>query len=144
MRMSTKGRYALRAIVEISLAEGEAVSVAQIAQTHDLSRGYLEQLIQKLRRAGLVQSIQGARGGYILARRPEDISVADVLNAAGEPMDVVECMGADWICPGADTCRTKKAWQTINDGIRSITQTITIASLLSDAPTGTEEASKHG
>lgn len=135
MRMSTKGRYGLRAVLQIAAEGGVPVSVRTIASRQDLSERYLEQLLRKLRANGVVASERGARGGYVLAKDARDITVADVLGAVGEPMEPVECVELQGrgSCPKGTVCGTKRAWQKLNQGVLDITRQMTIASLLDDA-----------
>ncbi len=85
MKLSTKGRYGPRAVIDLALtSENEAVSISSIAARQSLSESYLEQLMGKLRKAGIVKSIRGAQGGYRLGRPPEEISVGDILRALEE------------------------------------------------------------
>ena len=94
MKLSTKGRYGLRALIDLAVyCENETVSIASIAARQNISESYLEQLIAKLRKAGLVTSVRGAGGGYKLAKPAEEISVGDILRALEGNLDPVECPG---------------------------------------------------
>lgn len=146
--MSTKGRYGLRAVLQIAADNGAPVSVRTIAQRQGLSDGYLEQIMRGLRGAGIVISTRGAHGGYLLAQDAADITVADVLSAVGESVEPVECieLQGEGKCPAAGVCGTKQAWKKLNDGIRGIAQSMTIASLLApeeDPKTEEDNASEQ-
>lgn len=120
MKISTKGRYGLRAMIDIAqYSEIEPVSISNIAVRQGISEGYLEQLMMKLKKAGLIQSIRGAGGGYILARDVADISVGDVLRALEGSLEPVECSAnsPNESCEAAGSCVTKYVWQKINDSI---------------------------
>ena len=92
MKLSTKGRYGLRAIVDLArFSESEPVSISSISSREDISEGYLEQLMALLKKAGLVKSIRGAAGGYVLARPAGQISVGDVLRALEGKLEPAEC-----------------------------------------------------
>lgn len=119
MKLSTKGRYGLRALIDLAqYSEEEAVSIASIAARQNISESYLEQLVAKLRKAGLVVSIRGAQGGYRLARPSDTISVGDILRALEGNLEAVECSAhTDEGCQGADLCVTKYVWQRINESI---------------------------
>lgn len=119
MKLSTKGRYGLRALIDLAqYSENEAVSISSIAQRQNISESYLEQLVAKLRKAGLVTSIRGAQGGYRLARPASTISVGDVLRALEGNLRAVECSAqTEAGCEGADVCVTKYVWQRINESI---------------------------
>lgn len=124
MKLSTKGRYGLRAIIDLARnGEKEPVSISSISARQDISEGYLEQLVALLKKAGLVKSIRGAGGGYVLARDMKEISVGDVLRALEGSLEPVKCAAfhEDEGCMASDGCVTKYVWQKIND---SINQTV--------------------
>lgn len=136
MKLSTKGRYGLRAMIDLVLhSEAEPVSIASIAARQSISESYLEQLIAKLRKAGLVTSVRGAGGGYIPSRKAEEISVGDVLRALEGNLDPVECPGlsAENGCGGADVCVTKYVWKRINDSINRTVDEIKISDLVKES-----------
>lgn len=119
MKLSTKGRYGLRALIDLAqYCEQETVSISSISQRQNISESYLEQLVAKLRKAGLVTSIRGAQGGYRLAKPASEISVGDVLRALEGNLEAVECSAhTEEGCEGADLCVTKYVWQKINESI---------------------------
>lgn len=119
MKLSTKGRYGLRALIDLAqYSEQEAVSISSISQRQNISESYLEQLVAKLRKAGLVKSIRGAQGGYRLARPASTISVGDILRALEGNLEAVECTAhTEEGCDGSDLCVTKYVWQRINESI---------------------------
>lgn len=119
MKLSTKGRYGLRALIDLAQhSEEEAVSISSIALRQNISESYLEQLIGKLRKAGMVKGIRGAQGGYRLAKPAETISVGDVLRVLEGDLRAVECSAlTEEGCQGADLCVTKYVWQKINESI---------------------------
>lgn len=119
MKLSTKGRYGLRALIDLAqYSEQEAVSISSIAQRQNISESYLEQLVAKLKKAGLVKSIRGAQGGYKLARPAASISVGDILRALEGNLEAVECTAhTQEGCDGSDLCVTKYVWQRINESI---------------------------
>jgi Rrf2 family iron-sulfur cluster assembly transcriptional regulator len=127
MRLSTRGRYAVMAMVEMAAREaagqgcaqgGRPVSLAEIAAAQRLSVAYLEQLFARLRRAGLVASARGPGGGYRLARPPESIPVAEVVEAADEPIVATRCDEGGPGCLAGDRCRTHDLWAELGDQIR--------------------------
>ncbi|MDO5541413.1 MAG: Rrf2 family transcriptional regulator [Eubacteriales bacterium] len=136
MKLSTKGRYGLRALIDLALySEEEPVPISSVAARQGISESYLEQLFGKLRKAGLVQSIRGAQGGYQLAKAASEISVGDILRALEGTLDAVECPGlkTDAGCEGADVCVTKYVWQRINDSITEAVNEIGLDQLVEES-----------
>ena len=120
MKLSTKGRYGLRAMIDLArYSEEDPVSINSIAARQGISERYLEQLMGLLRKAGLVRSIRGASGGYVLTRSSGEISVGDVLRALEGSLEPVKCAAfySEEGCRAADGCVTKYVWQKINDSI---------------------------
>ncbi len=146
MKLSTKGRYGLRALIDLALhSEQEAVSIACIAARQNISESYLEQLIAKLRKAGLVSSVRGAGGGYILARPAGEISVGDILRALEGSLDPVQCPGLkEEGCSGADGCVTKYVWKRINDSINQTVDEIKLSQLIEESREVQEAAPAAG
>ena len=140
MRLSTKGRYGLRAVVDLAVnGQAEAVSISSIAMRQNLSESYLEQLIAKLRKAGIVNSVRGAGGGYVLARRPEEITVGDILRALEGRLCVVECPDNQNDCDKYDTCVTKYVWKRINDSINNVVDTMTLKEVIQNSCYGDDK-----
>lgn len=120
MKLSTKGRYGLRAMIDLArYSEDEPVSISSIAARQDISERYLEQLVGLLKKAGLVRSIRGATGGYVLAKSTGEISVGDVLRALEGSLEPVRCAAfySEEGCMAAEGCVTKYVWQKINESI---------------------------
>ena len=140
MKLSTKGRYGLQAILDVAChPEEQPVPISSIAARQELSEAYLEQLMAKLKKAGLIESQRGAAGGYLLARDAAAISVGDVLRALEGSLDACSCPGlkSDGNCKGADTCVTKYVWEKINESITRTVDEITLAKLV-------EETGRYG
>lgn len=138
MKLSTKGRYGLRAFIDLAVyEEEEPVSLASIAARQEISLSYLEQLMAKLKRAGLVESIRGVNGGYRLAKPAEEISVGDVLRALEGDLAPVECAGirpdAENHCTGSGSCVSKIVWKRINDSINQTVDSIFIGELVKES-----------
>lgn len=136
MKLSTKGRYGLRAMIDLTVhSEKEPVSISNIAARQHISESYLEQLLAKLKRAGLVTSIRGAGGGYVPGRRAEEISVGDVLRALEGSLNLVDCPGLSEEngCGGADVCVTKYVWKRVNDSINRTVDEIKISDLVRES-----------
>lgn len=137
MKLSTKGRYGLRAVLDIAIYGGEeAVALSSIAQRQSISISYLEQLIAKLKKAGIVNSTRGAKGGYVLSKPPEDISVGQVLRALEgnlDPVDCAEVKGEDSTCQASDICVTKYVWKRISDSINNAVDTLMLSELVEES-----------
>lgn len=133
MKLSTKGRYGLRAMIDMArYSEKEPVSISSIAVRQEISEGYLEQLVSLLKKAGLVKSIRGAGGGYILARNMAEISVGDILRALEGSLEPVRCAAfySEEGCIASDGCVTKYVWQKINDNINRTVDEIKLDELV--------------
>ena len=110
MRLTTRGRYAVTAMLDLALHANEGpVALAEISRRQDISLSYLEQLFAQLRRRGLVQSVRGPGGGYHLGKEPNAISVAEVIEAVNETTDATRCQGAG-DCQKGETCLTHHLW----------------------------------
>lgn len=132
MRLSTKGRYGLRAMVDLAVnGDASPVSIQAIAKRQDLSEKYLEQLLGMLRKAGLVKSIRGTQGGYMIVGNKNEISVGDILRALEGDLAPVECSGFsdDSPCQAAGGCVTKYVWKKINDSIEDTVNHIFLSEL---------------
>ncbi len=138
MKMSTKGRYGLRAMIDLAAHEdGQPTSLAVIARSEELSERYLEQLMTKLRKAGLVTSCRGSSGGYSLAKEADQISVGDILRALEGDLSPVECSAAtEADCENSQVCVAKYVWQKINDSINEAVDGISLAELVAKIPDG--------
>ncbi|MHA1539143.1 MAG: Rrf2 family transcriptional regulator [Alphaproteobacteria bacterium] len=121
MKMTTKGRYAVLAMVDIARhKEGGITTLAEISQRRDISLSYLEQLFSKLRRAGVVESVRGPGGGYRFARSAKEITALDIMRAVEEPVKETFCeKGSRSACVegGSDTCLTKHFWRGLGNHI---------------------------
>ncbi|EET59261.1 transcriptional regulator, Rrf2 family [Marvinbryantia formatexigens DSM 14469] len=136
MKLSTKGRYGLRALIDLAVYCGEeAVPISSVAARQGISESYLEQLFAKLRKAGLIISERGAQGGYRLAKPAEEISVGDILRALEGNLDAVECPGLkeEAGCENADFCVTKYVWQRINESITEAVDEIRLDQLVRES-----------
>lgn len=135
MKLSTRGRYGLRALIDLAVnSETESVSISSIALRQGISEAYLEQLMAKLKKAGLVVSMRGAQGGYKLARPAKQISVGDVLRALEGNLDAVQCAGlSEEGCQGAQLCVSKYVWQRINESIARTVDEIKLDTLVEES-----------
>lgn len=130
MRLTTRGRYAVTAMLDLALHKSSGpVALADIAQRQEISLTYLEQLFARLRRGELVNSARGPGGGYQLARAAEDISVAEVIAAVDESVDATKCGGAK-NCHGQERCLTHDLWDELSREIGNFLSRITLDSLI--------------
>lgn len=136
MKLSTKGRYGLRAMIDLARYSEEApVSIGSIAQRQAISERYLEQLVAMLKKAGLVKSIRGASGGYVLAKDAGQISVGDVLRSLEGSLEPVKCAAfySEEGCAASDGCVTKYVWQKINDSMNDTVNGIMLDELVKES-----------
>jgi len=138
MRLTTKGRYAVTAMIDIALHRSSGpVSVTDVADRQAISSAYLEQLFSKLKRAGLLQSVRGPGGGYALARPINEVTVSDIIAAVGEGVDATRCHGAADCHDGA-MCLTHDLWSALSTHIDQFLKSVTLDTLLAerDLPQG--------
>lgn len=130
MRLTTKGRYAVTAMLDLALnAKESPVSLADISQRQDISLSYLEQLFAKLRRGNLVASVRGPGGGYLLSRSSSEICVAEIVDAVNESIDATGC-GGEADCQDGETCLTHYLWCDLSEQIHQFLSNISLASLV--------------
>lgn len=130
MKLSTKGRYAVMAIVDLARQKGDRpTALAEIAKRQEISLSYLEQLFAKLRRGGLVRSIRGPGGGYMIARPAENIRISEVMLAVDPPAHNTSCNPADpkGCCTLPEPCATHDLWAALADQIYGFLDSITVA-----------------
>ncbi len=132
MKISTKGRYAVRVMLDLAVNNtGEYIKVKQIAQRQDLSEKYLEQIIAILNKAGYVKSVRGAQGGYKLTRDPKEYTVGMILRLTEGSLSPVACLDGDTNeCERCDTCDTLTVWKDLEDAINRVVDNVTIADLV--------------
>ena len=130
MRLTTKGRFAVTAMIDLGLNGGEKpVTLSAISERQNISLSYLEQLFAKLRRHGIVESVRGPGGGYCLARDAAKISVADVIIAVDEPLDATQCGGRE-NCKSEHRCMTHDLWATLNHKMLDYLASVNLADLV--------------
>ncbi len=130
MRLSTKGRYGARAMLDLALNFGkEPVLLRDIATRQEVSEKYLEHSMSSLRNAGLVRSIRGARGGYILAKLPSEIRLSEIMEVLEGSMAPVECVDDTEVCHRADLCVTRDIWVKMKEAIDNILESTTLENL---------------
>ncbi len=133
MKISTRGRYGLRAMVDIAAntKEGKCVSISCVAKRQNISESYLEQLVSALKKSGLLKSTRGAQGGYELGRDPSQITVGDILKSIEGPMTLVDCETNSDACANGDCnkCATKDVWEKLSNSIINTANGITLDQL---------------
>ena len=135
MKISTKGRYALRLMADLARAPQDSLTpIKDIAERQDISEKYLEQIVRSLVRAKLVVSTRGAQGGYALADAPDKITVGMVLRATEGTLEPVGCVSSDCFCDKHDNCDTIYVWRQITEAINGVVDSITLADLISRTP----------
>ncbi|HEY9381350.1 MAG TPA: Fe-S cluster assembly transcriptional regulator IscR [Burkholderiales bacterium] len=130
MRLTTKGRFAVTAMLDLALNSGHGpVTLAGISQRQHISLSYLEQLFGKLRRHNLVESVRGPGGGYYLACPAEQISVADIIVAVDEPLDATQCGGKE-NCHDDNRCMTHDLWSKLNEKMYEYLESVKLSDLV--------------
>ncbi|MDP2153416.1 MAG: Rrf2 family transcriptional regulator [Methylotenera sp.] len=141
MRLTTKGRFAVTAMLDLAInetkdaPETKPVTLAGISERQDISLSYLEQLFSRLRRQGLVKSIRGPGGGYNLAKKYADISVAEIINAVDEQIDATQCGGHE-NCRDEGRCMTHDLWSSLNTKILEYLAGVTLADMVASQQSG--------
>ena len=133
MRISAKGEYAAKAVLCISQRYPEVVTIREISRQHGIPTKFLEQILIRLKRAGILQSRRGVRGGYTLARAPGEISVGEVLQAVDGNFAQASCLRVDlrsrYACPERTSCGLKQTWREVQDAVEKILFTTTFEDL---------------
>jgi Rrf2 family cysteine metabolism transcriptional repressor len=135
MKLSTKGRYGLRAMLDLALnGDYGPITIHAIAQRQEISERYLEQLLIPLKQAGMVKSVRGSQGGYVLGRAPQDISVGDIIRVMEGPLAPVECVSElnPDECKRADMCVTRIIWAKLRDSITEILDSYSLLDLANE------------
>jgi Rrf2 family iron-sulfur cluster assembly transcriptional regulator len=139
MRLTTKGRFAVTAMLDLALRDKAApVALAGISERQAISLSYLEQLFGKLRRHGLVDSVRGPGGGYRLARPMQDIRIADIIRAVDESLDATQCGGHE-NCREERRCMTHDLWTTLNRKMYEYLASVSLADLVAQHRAGAPE-----
>lgn len=145
MKLSTKGRYAVMAIVDLaSASKDRPVPLAEIASRQEISLSYLEQLFAKLRRSGVVSSVRGPGGGYRLARRPAETRIADIILAVDEPVDVTRCRNhAKGCMTGGARCLTHDLWDELGRHIHLYLSSVSVEDVVARRLIGSACGARH-
>ena len=133
MRLTTKGRFAVTAMIDLAMHNSEGpVTLAEISERQRISLSYLEQLFGKLRRRTLVSSVRGPGGGYTLARKSDELSVAEIIRAVDEPIDATQCASKE-NCRDDRKCLTHDLWASLNERIFDYLNGVSLAQLVTKA-----------
>lgn len=141
MRLSTRGRYGLRAMLDMAMDQSDGpITLNSISERQGVSIGYLEQLMVPLKKEGLIRSVRGAQGGYLLARNPEDITVGDIIRALEGPIAPVACVSEDYPeeCDRAEGCVTRLVWAKVRDSIVDVLDSLTLYDMVEEARKNSE------
>jgi Rrf2 family cysteine metabolism transcriptional repressor len=136
MRLSTRGRYALRAMIDLALHANEGpVLRSDIAERQEISAHYIEQLFVKLRKAGLIESVRGPGGGYILAQSADQIRAGDIIRTVEGPIALVHCVAPqkEAACHRADNCVTHLLWRRLSSKVAEVLDSVTLRELCDQA-----------
>jgi len=135
LKLSTKGQYGVRAMFEVSRGYPyNPVTIKEISERQDVSVAYLEQILNKLRRAGLIKSVKGPGGGYLLAKKPKEITMASILKELEGPVAITSCLDPDEGCARVEGCVTHLLWRSLGAKIEAFLETITLKDLLENDP----------
>ncbi len=146
MRLTTKGRYAVTAMLDLAYhSQANPVTLTDIATRQTISLSYLEQLFARLRKAGMVKGVRGPGGGYTLSRNAGEINIADIIEAVDEPVDSTKCGGKS-NCHNEQPCITHDLWMGLSEQIRAYLKQITLGQLLERETVSAvaKRQSKHG
>lgn len=133
MKLSTKGKYGVRAVYEIAKHSGRGpITIKEIADRQGISFSYLEQILHRLAKAGLIESVRGPAGGYLLARKPSELTIGDIVRALEGPIALSHCLepGESGECYQADDCVARMVWVKVGAKIEEALDSITFGDLL--------------
>ena len=134
MKLSTRTRYAMRAVLELANSYGKGpLQTRVIAEKQEISTKYLEQIMAALKSAGLVRSQRGAKGGYVLANPPEKIKLTDVFDVFEGPVVTVECVANENYCSRAADCIARQVWGEVQRAVRNVLQSTTLQDVIDKA-----------
>jgi Rrf2 family protein len=132
MWVSTKAQYGMRALIEVAVGGDRPTSLKTVADRQGLSHQYLEQIFAVLRRAGIVESIRGARGGYRLARRPDQLSALEVVELLEGTVSPVQCIDDEASCGRTGACSTEPLWREVDAAVRTVLGGTSLADLMAE------------
>lgn len=131
MKLSTRTRYGLRAMLDIGMnSEGTPLLVKDIAKRQNISERYLEHILLALKKAGILRSIQGGKGGYVFLKKPAEIKLREIIEALEGPLSFVECVGKKEICDRSENCVARELWCKVRDEVLRILEQTTLKELI--------------
>jgi Rrf2 family protein len=131
MRLSSRTEYGIRALLALSVNYSDKpMQLKKIAKSEGISLKYLEQLMTILKASGLVQTVRGSKGGYILAKPPEEIKISDCVNCLEGHIAAVECVADETICSKSSDCQTRPIWQKVSNAIEEVLKSFTLKDLV--------------
>lgn len=133
MKLSSRGRYGLKAMFELALNDGSGpVPLKLIAKRQGISEQYLEQIFSNLKKSELITSVRGTQGGYLLSKEAEHITVGDIIEALEGSVSLSACVLDDDVCDNSDICVTKNVWTKVKEGMEEVLHSITLQDMLDD------------
>ena len=131
MKLSTKGRYGTRLMLELALNydRNKPILLREISEKQKISLKYLEQIVTLLKNARLIRSIRGAKGGYMLSKHPKKIKLSEILAALEGDINIVDCISYPDTCDRVDSCITREIWETLSDKIKKVLSSISLYDL---------------
>jgi len=140
MKLSTRTRYGMRAIIELAHHEGKRpLQLKAIAERQDISVKYLEQLMSLLRSAGFVRSVRGSKGGYVLARPADQIKLSEIFRCLEGPVTTAECTEDESYCDRSADCAAREVWKKVETAIQDVLSSIKLSDLMQQPKTNTTE-----
>ena len=131
MKISTKGRYGLRILMDLAIHQSEKPRlIRDIAKSQQISEKYISRLVIALRKAGMIRSVRGVNGGFHIAMKPEDITLLDVIEVMEGPLSIVDCVSAPKKCAHSANCAPREIWGKLNEDIRGLMRQTTLADIL--------------
>lgn len=132
MKLSTKGRYGVKAMVDLAIHYGDApITIKCISERQNVSEYYLEQLFSSLRKADIITSTRGSQGGYVLSRPPEEITVYEIMNVLEGPVEISDCL-EESSCSNIDCCATRILWAKIKESVDEVMKSTTLNDIVND------------
>lgn len=131
LRLSTKTRYGLRAVIDLAENYGKGPIMAEaIAKREEISKNYLEQIMDALKKSGIVRSVRGAKGGFVLTRHPSEIKVGEIVEALEGPISLIDCLSDPFLCERSKNCLARSFWERFRNNISDFLNSWTLENLI--------------